>query len=266
MGVVSRDEQLTLEGLTERLLVAVLSDIHISTKKSEKRLREAIDCINSRDVDLVFLLGDYVTNTTRDISPLAMLAGLESRYGVYAVLGNHDYRMAFWNSRPNPELAETLHNVLEVINITVLRNDSSVVDAGGSLLNVLGLDNHWYNADVDKTFSAINPFYPTILLAHDPDAVAVLGDEHTTDLVLSGHTHGYMVRFPSGGHVVPYIPTKLGREYDQGFKEYEGRLMYITSGLGAVSVVPRILNPPEVVFLELLPVEDVLGIRTRRVP
>ena len=258
MGVLFREEQITLEGITERLVVAIISDIHILTKRNERRLHEAVDGLASHDVDLVFLLGDYVDNATKDITPLEKLSELEPRYGTYAVLGNHDYHMDIMHLKPAIETAEEVHASLEVGGATVLRNESVQVGTPAGTLNILGVDNLTYGADIHKTFSDVDFSYPTILLAHDPNLVIDLEDEHHTDLILCGHTHGFALRSPWDNPIMPYIPTPLGREFDKGWKEYEGRPMYITSGLGDTRRTFRIFNPPEVVLLEMCPPESLI--------
>jgi len=253
MSLNLRDEQFTLEGLTSALTVAVVSDIHLKTRRSKRTLRKVIDTINERDVDLVFLLGDYVQNTTKNLKPLDALAELESRYGVYAVLGNHDYRMNWPSASSDTLFADGISAVLWSAGVTVLRDDSATIRVGDDVLNIVGLESHWCGADVDSAYSYVDSRLPTILLAHDPDAIVCLDDYHRTDLMLAGHTHGYMLRTSNDNVILPFIPTKQGREYDHGFKTYEERDMFITSGLGHIGGLPRINNPSEVVFFEFVP-------------
>jgi predicted MPP superfamily phosphohydrolase len=47
------------------------------------------------------------------------------------------------------------------------------------------------------------------------------------------------------------MPTVLPREYDQGYKEYEGIPVFITSGVGSIGIRMRLFNPPEIVVLTI---------------
>ena len=85
------------------LRIALISDIHGgSNGASAENIRRVVETTNAENPDLIVLLGDYVSQgSTRQPShdqPLRMpmsevadnLAGLHAKYGVYAVLGNHD--------------------------------------------------------------------------------------------------------------------------------------------------------------------------------
>jgi uncharacterized protein len=82
-------------GLADRLngiKVVQLSDFHYDGwLLSDRLLNQAIAASNRAQPDLVVLTGDYVTHTPDPIERLAeRLQGLQSRTGIYAVLGNHD--------------------------------------------------------------------------------------------------------------------------------------------------------------------------------
>ncbi len=69
-----------------------LSDLHYDgLRLSEKMLLQAISVTNAAEPDLIVLTGDYVTDDPAPIHQLGLrLKHLQSRFGVYAVLGNHD--------------------------------------------------------------------------------------------------------------------------------------------------------------------------------
>ena len=95
---------------------------------------------------------------------------------------------------------------------------------------------------------------PTIVLAHMPDTFIFNGAHNywdNIDFVVSGHTHGGVIRLPFAGGV--YSPMQgLFPEYDHGFYMLgEEMQMVITSGLSGYKFVPRILNFPEICVLNL---------------
>src|SRR5947209_453416 len=85
------------------LKIVMIGDIHGgSNAVTEERIRDIVATANAQDADIVVLLGDYVAqyprwafwaeNSVRMPAETVFknLAGIKARYGVYAVLGNHD--------------------------------------------------------------------------------------------------------------------------------------------------------------------------------
>src|SRR6478672_1765557 len=69
-----------------------LSDIHHSRFTGLEHISRAVETANDMKPDLVVLTGDYVSHDTDYIAPVADALGkLESKFGTYACLGNHDH-------------------------------------------------------------------------------------------------------------------------------------------------------------------------------
>ena len=82
-----------------------------------------------------------------------------------------------------------------------------------------------------------------ILLAHSPSFFANYAS-WGADLVLSGHTHGGLVRIPGVGAVIS--PELLPfPKYDAGRFEREGSVMLISKGLGTHTYPVRIFDRAE---------------------
>src|SRR5437868_15504404 len=76
----------------EGLRVAQLSDLHRGACVGRATIRNAVDRCNQLTPDLGVLTGDYVTGRASYADCCcAELARLRSRFGSYAVLGNHDH-------------------------------------------------------------------------------------------------------------------------------------------------------------------------------
>lgn len=100
-----------------------------------------------------------------------------------------------------------------------------------------------------------NTELPKICLAHMPDTF-IFNGAYTlwdVDLVLSGHTHGGLVRLPFIGGL--YAPMQgLFPKYDRGYFQLGTHMqMVITSGLAGHGLLPRVNNLPEIVVIDLVP-------------
>ena len=109
-------------------------------------------------------------------------------------------------------------------------------------------DEYIFLKDMEKTD------LPTIVLAHMPDTFIFNGAHNywsNIDLVVSGHTHGGVVRLPFVGGL--YAPMQsFFPEYDYGFYMLGEKMqMVITSGLSGYKFIPRFLNLPEICVLNL---------------
>ena len=86
-----------------------------------------------------------------------------------------------------------------------------------------------------------------------PDTVVLsFGKEYWhIDLVLSGHTHGGVIRIPGKGGL--YAPMQgWWPKYDYGeMMLNEHMQMIITSGLSGHDFVPRVFNLPEIAVIDL---------------
>lgn len=243
--------------------IALISDIHGgSNGASAENIRRVVQTTNAQNVDLVVLLGDYVSqgHTRQPIHerPLRMpmsevadnLAGLKAKYGVFAVLGNHDG----WYS--DSEIAAELTRV----GYRVLQNEIAFVHQNGRPLRILGLKDHlqldgWraFDATVRSTVAKYPAEGQIIVLEHSPDIFQVLNYWKNLNpdfkLMLAGHTHGGQVWLPILG--APVVPSSFGQRYARGHVREEGIDMFVTSGVGT-SILPfRFMVPPEIAVITI---------------
>ena len=72
--------------------IVFVSDIHHGVALSKERVRKLVERINNLQPDIVILGGDYVSEEEKYIEPVfTELGKLKSNYGVFGVMGNHDY-------------------------------------------------------------------------------------------------------------------------------------------------------------------------------
>ncbi len=96
-SLLRKDERIWLDALPSAfhgLRIVQISDIHHGLFLPKEWLSAAVRQANRLNPDIIALTGDFVTYSRRNIGPAAELLGrLRAKYGVYAVLGNHDFRV-----------------------------------------------------------------------------------------------------------------------------------------------------------------------------
>ncbi|MEO0827525.1 MAG: metallophosphoesterase [Cyanobacteria bacterium J06635_15] len=248
------------------LRLVQLSDFHYDgVRLSEAMLRAVIARTNALTPDLVVLTGDFVTQEPEPIYTLARkLRQIESRYGTYAILGNHDLFM--------PVSRQVITQALERAKIQVLWN--AIAYPVGPDLPLVGMADFW-SGDFHPTrvFDQLDPDLPRLVLSHNPDTAAVL-KPWRVDLQLSGHTHGGQIVLPGLGAAplvlrrfrpyvprwmrehIPFMSDKCVRvvrhwEWAQGLHRVGENWLYVNRGLGTYAP-GRFFCPPELTLLTLV--------------
>jgi hypothetical protein len=227
-----------------------LSDLHYDPYFGSAPIEAAVRLANLQSPDLVVLTGDFVTipaietratskRAAEQSEPCAiLLKQLRSRYGSFAVLGNHD-------EFSNPEIVT---EGLRKQGIEVLRNHSLPVQHEGARFFLAGVDDVLGGgADLDRTLRGMSPAEPVILLAHEPD-FADEAARHPIGLQLSGHSHGGQIRLP---FVWPLFLPALARKYPKGLRRISDLTLYTNVGVGTIHVPMRWNCPPEVTLITL---------------
>ena len=99
----------------------------------------------------------------------------------------------------------------------------------------------------DKVADQISDAILDYVLAHDPIWFAHVPEG--PHLTLAGHTHGGQIRLPGIGALI--TASRAPRSWAYGLVEKDGRLLYVTSGIGTSGLPIRIGAPPEIVLLEI---------------
>ncbi len=264
--LVVNETKLEIKGLDpvfDGLRIVAVADIHAGSHGVDAaRMREVVDEINAQDADVVVMLGDYVSqlNDGKPIRerPLKMpverltegLTGIRAKYGVFAVLGNHDG----WYD--NASVAEALRRA----GIRVLENEVAFIERGGRKLRLFGMRDHlhmgtWatFDNDMRRAVASYERTGDIIVLQHSPDVFPVVnafktfGDDFK--LMIAGHTHGGQVRFPVLG--TPIVPSAFGQKYAAGHVREDGKDLFVTTGIGTSLLPFRFLVPPEIAVLTL---------------
>jgi len=241
--------ELHLRRLPQRLRglrIAHISDLHCSSTVSGAYLRRCIERVNRLDVDLVVLTGDYITYDFRGQyrkKVVALLGRIESPLGVYACLGNHDYGLRRLPPRQRASLLRRLTGGMRKSGVTVLRNQSAIVDVEGQPLWLVGLGDLWVDDfRPRKAFADVPSDETALALIHNPRGVEHLSG-HEAQAVMSGHTHG------SRTAAKPRPPWQASnRRYHRGMYEVDGTKLYVNRGLGRVGRARLNARPEITVF------------------
>ena len=219
-----------------------LTDIHLGQWINPKYLDELIDYVNLLNVDLITLTGDYFSYVTKgyEKSLQKSFKKLNSRYGKFGVLGNHDHWMD----------SKKIRNIFKASKVIDLSNKVYTIEKDGDFLNICGVDSCTVCADnIDEVLSKMRKNTPSILLAHEPDFAEESSKTNMFDLQISGHSHG-------GQFIIPKVDTTPfrgpnSRKYPVGLYKVRNMMQYTSKGLGTNSFRFRINCKPEITIITL---------------
>lgn len=236
------------------LAIAQLSDFHLGPYVSVEHIRHCVELANSLRADLIVLTGDFVYESESYSATCAQaLALLRAKYGVFAVLGNHD----IWTN------ADEVAKKLSEVNIVVLHDEMLSLAIESTHLWLLGIEDTghtgglfcdfremWKSAaeELVLMLKAIPSNEVRLLLVHNPDFTEML-PKGRIDLALCGHTHGGQVRIPFFG--APVVPSCFGQKYVSGLVDGPHTLVHINRGIGLIPPAVRFNCRPEITMLYL---------------
>ncbi|WP_127588628.1 metallophosphoesterase [Paenibacillus koleovorans] len=225
-------------GLKE-LTVAAASDLHLGSLVRKRYLNVLVDKLTEMKPDLILLPGDILDDSFVPFVRQGMaesMARLRARFGIFAVLGNHEYFGGHI-----ADYVRTMRDIgIEVLMDRTVRIGDHFYVAGRkdkTAERMPGggrLSHEALLAEVDKAL-------PVFLLDHQPygfDSAAASG----VDVMLSGHTHR--------GQMTPnHLITRRLFELDWGYKQ-KGRLhAVVSSGYGTWGPPIRLGSRSEIIRL-----------------
>ncbi len=190
-------------GNFDEMTIALFGDPQFGYNIGEHHLKQAVDIINSYDVDLVAIAGDIFDNQYSAIKDpdklIELFNQIESKYGMYAVLGNHDVEEPIlcgftFNDKDisNKVASKEMLEFIEKSNIKLLYDENVIINDS---INLYGrADEERPNLgntarkSSEEIKEEINTSKPLLILDHEPrdyDELEAIG----TDLMMAGHTH-----------------------------------------------------------------------------
>lgn len=242
------------------LKIVQISDLHLGAFYHHNyKLVEVMDKINNIKPDLIINTGDFITFGWRESDGYdTILSKAKSRYGNYAVLGNHDA------GTYNPDFSEAekgnnvliMNNFIRSSGYTVLNDSSTLIRIGDSELAIVGVTSRGrfpeiIHGDIDKASEGLDSADFRIFLTHDPNhwLEAVSGKRPEMNLTLSGHTHGMQMGIITGK--IKWSPSKYWYPNWNGVYRNGKQVQYVNRGLGVLGMPFRIWMPPEITIITL---------------
>ncbi len=227
-------------GEIDSLNVVAVSDIHLGTIIGKSRIENVVSKINSLNPDIVLLPGDIIDE---DLKPVlkynigGCLLNIRSKFGVYAVTGNHEYIGG----------VQPAVKYLEEHGVTLLRDEYKLINNSFYLIGREDKSITQFSGSKRKELNEIvlgmSKNYPSILLDHQPYDLH-LAAENGIDLQLSGHTHH--------GQLWPlnYI-TGMIYELSWGYLKKDNTHYYVSSGVGGWGPPVRTGSYSEIVNIKI---------------
>jgi uncharacterized protein len=198
-----------------------ISDLHIGPGTTKRKIQSIVEKTNRQNPDFIFLTGDIIDYHPDKFSEeIFALTKLKAKYGVYYIMGNHEY---FWNF-------ERTKKHIEKLNFNFLLNQTKKIDIDGKKLSVTGATDpaaQYFGLtvpDYKMLSQQVNESDFKIILCHQPNQVEKVKN-FSFDLQLSGHTHR--------GQFIPWsLIIRLFQKYPSGLYHFEKMKLFVSQGTG----------------------------------
>lgn len=251
-----------LPGELTGLKIIQISDIHSGSFLYPEEVNKAVEIINNQHPDLIFFTGDLVNNTADEVIPLLpVLSKIKAKYGVFSILGNHDYGdYVRWESQEKKqENLNRLKQYHKELGWQLLTNENRIVSVNGKQIGIVGVENFSTHMRFPKygklkeSYAGVENTHLKLLLSHDPshwshEVVTAFKDIAIT---FSGHTHGFQFGVEIPGFI-QWSPIQYVYKQWAGLYKKENQMLYVNRGLGHLGYPGRVGILPEITLLELV--------------
>lgn len=238
--------------------LVVLADLHNAVfGEHNERLLQAI---RDQKPDYILLAGDMIVGKQGQSTfvPTELIREMAKLCPVYYGIGNHEMRI----QREPKKYGDLWENYKKELGETVswMADRSVYITRGEAQLILYGLDldpiyykrfrKHPMKKEyLEEKLGVSDAGLYQILLAHNPNYFPEYA-KWGADLVLSGHIHGGMIRFPwLGGCLSPMF--HVFPKYDRGRYQEGHSVMLLSGGLGNHTFKFRVNNLPELLTVTL---------------
>lgn len=255
-GLITKEYKIETKEIPESfngLKVIHFSDLHYLRVTNSNTLKDIVEEINLINPDIVFFTGDLIDKdfkiTEKEEKELTkLLNSINSKYGKYAVIGNHDY----------VQEENLLNNIFTNSNFILLQNSYDIIYSNNNdKIFIGGTDTYSYDkSDIDKTmayFTNNEDINYKIILTHEPDYTDTILSKYKINLILSGHSHNGQINIPYLKKL--FLPYGSKKYYNNYYK-INNTDLYISSGIGESRINMRLFNKPSINFYRINKITD----------
>lgn len=243
-------------GSDKHLKAVLVADLHMGYAIGVDHITNMVEKINQQNADIVIIAGDIFDNSYDGMDDpegiKAQLKSIKSKYGVYAVYGNHDIDekilMGFTFDWGGKQLhSEKMTNFMKDCNIKLINDESVLINDEFYLVGRRDTDKpgteDGTRAEISELTKDLDKTKPIFVLSHEPDELQKTADAGA-DIDFSGHTHDGQL-FPGN------LTIGLFWENPCGMIKKDNMYSIVTSGVGVYGTFMRIGTDAEICSVDI---------------
>lgn len=243
-------------GSDKHLKAVLVADLHMGYAIGVDHITNMVEKINQQDADIVIIAGDIFDTAIDGMDDpegiKAQLKSIKSKYGVYAVYGNHDIDekilMGFTFDWGGKQLHnEKMTNFMKECNIKLINDESVLINDEFYLVGRRDTDKpgteDGTRAEISELTKDLDKTKPIFVLSHEPDELQKTADAGA-DIDFSGHTHDGQL-FPGN------LTIGLFWENPCGMIKKDNMYSIVTSGVGVYGTFMRVGTDAEICSVDI---------------
>ena len=243
-------------GSDKHLKAVLVADLHMGYAIGVDHITNMVEKINQQDADIVIIAGDIFDNSYDGMDDpegiKAQLKSIKSKYGVYAVYGNHDIDekilMGFTFDWGGKQLhSEKMTKFMKECNIKLINDESVLINDEFYLVGRRDTDKpgteDGTRAEISELTKDLDKTKPIFVLSHEPDELQKTADAGA-DIDFSGHTHDGQL-FPGN------LTIGLFWENPCGMIKKDNMYSIVTSGVGVYGTFMRVGTDAEICSVDI---------------
>lgn len=243
-------------GSDKHLKAVLVADLHMGYAIGVDHITNMVEKINQQDADIVIIAGDIFDNSYDGMDDpegiKAQLKSIKSKYGIYAVYGNHDIDekilMGFTFDWGGKQLHnEKMTNFMKECNIKLINDESVLINDEFYLVGRRDTDKpgteDGTRAEISELTKDLDKTKPIFVLSHEPDELQKTADAGA-DIDFSGHTHDGQL-FPGN------LTIGLFWENPCGMIKKDNMYSIVTSGVGVYGTFMRVGTDAEICSVDI---------------
>ena len=243
-------------GSDKHLKAVLVADLHMGYAIGVDHITNMVEKINQQDADIVIIAGDIFDNSYDGMDDpegiKAQLKSIKSKYGVYAVYGNHDIDekilMGFTFDWGGKQLnSKKMTNFIKECDIKLINDESVLINDEFYLVGRRDTDKpgteDGTRAEISELTKDLDKTKPIFVLSHEPDELQKTADAGA-DIDFSGHTHDGQL-FPGN------LTIGLFWENPCGMIKKDNMYSIVTSGVGVYGTFMRVGTDAEICSVDI---------------